>query len=59
MRISVFRGIELFAQKELIVLRLGGQAMHNNLTAASLATALAAGAVYHFAVLAAIAAVLA
>jgi hypothetical protein len=33
--------------------------MHNNLTAASLATALAAGAVYHFAVLAAIAAVLA
>ena len=59
MRISVFRGIELFAQKELIVLRLGGQAMHNNLTSVSAGIALTAGAVFHVAVLVALAAVLA
>jgi hypothetical protein len=59
MRISVFRGIELFAQNELIVLRLGGQAMHNNLTSFSIGIALTAGAVFHIAVLVALAAVLA
>ena len=59
MRILVFRGIELFAQKELIVLRLGGQAMHNNLTSVSLVIAFTAGAVYHLAVLVALATVLA
>jgi hypothetical protein len=59
MRVLVFRGIELFAQKELIVLRLRGQAMHNNLTGFSIGIALTAGAVFHIAVLVALAAVLA
>ena len=59
MRISVFRGIELFAQKELIVLRLGGQAMHNNLITVSVGIALAAGVVFHIGILVALAAVLA
>jgi hypothetical protein len=59
MRVLVFRGIELFAQKELIVLRLRGQAMHNNLTSFSIGIALTAGAVFHIAVLVALAAVLA
>jgi hypothetical protein len=34
-----------------ILLRLGGQALHENLTSVSLAIVLTAGAVYHFAVL--------
>ena len=59
MRVLVFCGIELFAQNELIVLRLGGQAMHNNLTSVSVGIALAAGALFHLAVLVALAAVLA
>jgi hypothetical protein len=59
MRVLVFRGIEFFAQNELIVLRLGGQAMHNNLTSVSVGIALAAGAIFHIAVLVALAAVLA
>jgi hypothetical protein len=59
MRISVFRGIELFAQNELIVLRLGEQAMHNNLTSFSIGIALTAGAIFHIAVLVALATVLA
>jgi hypothetical protein len=58
MRILTSRAIELFA---LIMDRAqnGGQAMHNNLNSASLVIALTAGGVYHFAVLTAIAAVLA
>jgi hypothetical protein len=59
MRISVVREIDIFAQNELIVLRLGGQAMHNNLTSFSIGIALTAGAVLHIAVLVALAAVLA
>jgi hypothetical protein len=43
---------------ELIAPRLGGQAMHNDLTRISLAIALTAGAIYHIAVLVALAAVL-
>jgi hypothetical protein len=59
MRVFAFRAIELSAQIDLIVLRLGGQAMHNNLTSVSLGIALTAGAVYHLAVLVALATVLA
>ena len=59
MRVFAFRAIELSAQIELIVLRLGGQAMHINLTSVSLGIALTAGAVYHLAVLVALATVLA
>jgi hypothetical protein len=59
MRALALRAIELSAQIELIVLRLGGQAMHNNLTSVSIGVALTAGAVYHIAVLVALAAVLA
>ena len=59
MRVLVFRGIELLAQKELIAIRHGGQAMHNNLTSVSIGIALTAGAVFHIAVLVALAAVLA
>jgi hypothetical protein len=43
---------------ELIAPRLGGQAMHNDLTRISLVIALTAGAIYHIAVLVALAAVL-
>jgi hypothetical protein len=43
--------LSFFVQNELIVLRLGGQAVHENPTSVSLAIVLAAGAVYHFAVL--------
>jgi hypothetical protein len=59
MSVLAFHGIELFAQNELIVLRLGGQAMHNNLTSVLVGIALTAGAVFHIAVLVALAAVLA
>ena len=59
MRVFAFRAIELSAQIELIVLRLGGQAMHNNLTSVSVGIALTAGAVFHITVLVALAAVLA
>jgi hypothetical protein len=59
MSIFAFRAIELSAQIELIVLRLGGQAMHTNLTSVALVIALTAGAVYHLAVLVALATVLA
>jgi hypothetical protein len=59
MRVLGFRRIEFFAQNELTVLRLGGQAMHNNLISVSVGIALAAGAVFHIAVLVALAAVLA
>ena len=43
---------------ELIAPRLGGQAMHNDLTRISLVIALTAGTIYHSAVLVALAAVL-
>jgi hypothetical protein len=59
MRVVAFRAIEVFAQNELIVLRIGGQAMHNNLTSIWVGIAVTAGAVYHIAVLASLAAVLA
>jgi hypothetical protein len=42
---------------ELIALKIGGQAMHNNLTGVSLVIG-ATGAIYHIAVLVALAAVL-
>jgi hypothetical protein len=51
--------LSFFEQNELIVHRLGGQAMHNNLISVSVGIALAAGAVFHIAVLVALAAVLA
>jgi hypothetical protein len=59
-RITVlpFCAIELFARTGLIVLRIGGQAMHKNLTSVSVGIALTAGAVYHIAILVALAAVL-
>jgi hypothetical protein len=59
MRALAFRAIELVAQNELNVLRLGGQAMRNNLTSVSIGIALTAGTVFHIAVLVALAAVLA
>jgi 3-hydroxyacyl-CoA dehydrogenase, NAD binding domain len=49
MRVLVFRGIEFFAQNELIVLGLGGQAMHDNLTRVSVGIALTTAAVFHIA----------
>jgi hypothetical protein len=58
MRIPALRAIELSAQTDLIVLGLGGQAMHNNLTSVSVGIALTAGAIYHIAVLVALAVVL-
>ena len=58
MRVFAFRAIELSKQIELIVLRFGGQAMHNNLTSVLVGIALTAGAVFHIAVLVALAAVL-
>jgi hypothetical protein len=59
MRVLAFRAIEIFAQNELIALRIGAQAMHNKLTSIWVGIAVTAGAVYHIAVLAALAAVLA
>jgi hypothetical protein len=47
------------ATNELILLRNGGQAVHNQLTRVLLVIAAAAGGVYHLAVLIALAAVLA
>jgi hypothetical protein len=58
MRVLAFRAIAILPRNELIVLRVGGQAMRNNLTSLSVSIAMAAGAVYHIAVLAAVAAVL-
>jgi hypothetical protein len=58
-RVFTFRAIELFARNELIALRMGWQAMHSYLTRVSLVTGLTAGVIYHIAVLAALAAVLA
>ena len=59
MRVLAFRAIEIVAQNELIVLRIGAQAMHNNLTSIWVGIAVTAGAVYHIAVLVSLAAVLA
>jgi hypothetical protein len=54
-----FRAIELFARNELNCAQEGRQPMHKNLTAVSLVIALTAGAMYHLAVLIALAATLA
>ena len=51
-------GIELLHRMELIAPRVGGKAMHNDFTRVSLVIALTAGAIYHIAVLVALAAVL-
>ena len=59
MGIPDVRAIELFAQMELIALRLGGQTMHNNLNSVSVGIALIVGAAYHIAVIIVIASVLA
>jgi hypothetical protein len=58
MRCFTFGAIELFAQNELIALTTGGQAMQTYVTKVSLVIALTAGAIYHIAVLVALAAVL-
>jgi hypothetical protein len=57
MRLLTQGGIELFARDGINAPRLGGQAMHNDLTRISLLIALTAGAIYHIAVLVALAAV--
>jgi hypothetical protein len=59
MRVLALRAIELFAQNAFIVLGMGGQAMDNDRTSLWLVIALTVGAVYHFAVLVALASVLA
>jgi hypothetical protein len=59
MRVLTLRAIELFAQNESIVLSIGGQAVHDNLTRVSVGIVLTAAAVFHIAVLVALAAVLA
>jgi len=50
--------LSLFARNELIALTIGGQAMQTYVTKVSLVIALTAGAIYHVAVLVALAAVL-
>jgi hypothetical protein len=58
MRGFTFGAIELFARNELIALTIGGQAMQTYVTKVPLVIALTAGAIYHIAVLVALAAVL-
>jgi hypothetical protein len=59
MRLLAFRAIVILRGNELIEIKSRGQAMHNSLTSRSVAIALTAGAAYHFAVLVALAAILA
>ena len=58
MRLLARVELSFLHRMELIAPRLGGQAMHNDLTRISLVIALTAGTIYHSAVLVALAAVL-